>query len=640
MSISERQIANLQQAISLGLSAFNKPAPMTAVEWANENFYLSAESSYVEGSWETLPFQVAILNAMGNDEIREVNLMKSARVGYSQMLKAAMAYMLEHKKRNQLLFQPTDNAAASFMKAHIETMIRDVPLVRDLAPWIGKKHKDNTLDTKLFSNRRQLWCLGGTAAKNYREKSVDTVIYDELAAFPHDVEKEGSPTSLGDTRLEGAVYGKSIRGSTPKVKAQSDDDPNGCQIERAFKESGMTLRYEVPCPHCSHRQYLKWGGKEESFGFKWKENDPRSVAYLCEECGCLGVYAEWMPQMPQGAWVDRELGIQTKDGMHWTDLDGRAIETPESVSFHIWSAYSPFTDWSRIVQEFSKAKKDPGKLKTFVNTKLGETWDDSAGEKLDHNVFYKRREFYSHPVPSDNVILTATVDGQDDRVEVQVEAWGEGEQNWKIDYSRLYGDPSRKELWDALHSHLQKTYVTPSGLMLEPRIVLIDSGGHYTDEVYNFSKKYGVQKYIPIKGHSVMGRPIIEFPRKRNKKGVYLSMIGTDTAKDLIANRLQINEVGEGFIHFPLNEQFDEEYFEHLTNERKKQKIVKGRRVYVWDAGGRRNEPFDLSVYNLAAIRLLQQHFNIQLDQLAAQPVATTKQKAKKKPKRMIDVGS
>src|SRR5690606_32645780 len=143
-----------------------------------------------------------------------------------RMLLAAAAYQIEHTSRHLLLLLPTDSAAQGFMKAHAETMIRDVPAVRARAPWYGDKHRDNTLDTKRFSHSKQLWCLGGAAAKNYREKSVDTIIYDELAAFDSDVEKEGSPTFLGDKRIEGSTFPKSIRGSTPKTKGE-------CQIEAA-----------------------------------------------------------------------------------------------------------------------------------------------------------------------------------------------------------------------------------------------------------------------------------------------------------------------------------------------------------------------------------------------------------------------
>ena len=63
MNISTPQIKELATAVRAGLVPLFRPAPMTPVEWADENFYLSSESSYQEGRWETLPFQVAILNS-------------------------------------------------------------------------------------------------------------------------------------------------------------------------------------------------------------------------------------------------------------------------------------------------------------------------------------------------------------------------------------------------------------------------------------------------------------------------------------------------------------------------------------------------------------------------------------------------
>ncbi|MCN6804887.1 phage terminase large subunit family protein, partial [Escherichia coli] len=82
-----------------------------------------------------------------------------------------------------LIWLPTDGDAENFMKTHVEPTIRDIPSLLALAPWYGKKHRDNTLTMKRFSNGRGFWCLGGKAAKNYREKSVDVAGYDELAAF-------------------------------------------------------------------------------------------------------------------------------------------------------------------------------------------------------------------------------------------------------------------------------------------------------------------------------------------------------------------------------------------------------------------------------------------------------------------------
>ncbi|ELZ0434373.1 phage terminase large subunit family protein, partial [Salmonella enterica] len=161
MTSGEHQASNANRAITNGLIALHIPVPLTAVQWADEYYYLPKESSYTPGKWETLPFQVAVMNAMGNDRIRVVNLIKSARVGYTKMLLGVEAYFIEHKSRNSLLFQPTDSAAEDFMKSHVEPTIRDVPVLLDLAPWFGRKHRNNTLTLKRFSSGVGFWCLGG-----------------------------------------------------------------------------------------------------------------------------------------------------------------------------------------------------------------------------------------------------------------------------------------------------------------------------------------------------------------------------------------------------------------------------------------------------------------------------------------------
>lgn len=606
----------------------HRPVPMTCTEWANENYYLSAESAYIEGRWETAPFQVAILNSMGNDEIRVVNLVKSARVGYSQMLKAVMGYLIEHKKRNGMILQPTDAASDSFMKAHIEPAIRDVPILKALAPWYGKKHRDNTLDAKRFSNQRQLWCLGGTAAGNYREKSLDFIQYDELAAFPSDVEKEGSPTFLGDKRLEGSAFPKSIRGSTPKIKGI-------CQIERAAKESESEFHFYVPCPHCKQKQSLKWGGKDAAFGIKWTPGNPNDAWYVCEHNGCVIRQHELTPYFDQGIWQCDKTGMSSTDGMEFF-REGHGVETPESVTWYIWTAYSPFTTWSRIVKDFNAAKDDPGKLKTFVNTTLGETWDDASGEKLAWENIYARRENYLPTIPERAVYLCGSVDTQDDRLEGKIKAYGPGEESWLIDYVRLFGDPSGETLWQKLSVWFDRLFDHETGSKMSVGVICIDSGGHYTDEVYSWCRVDPMRR-IPIKGASVYGKPVATFPRKRTRKGVYLTEVGTENAKDIIYSRLamQVSDskaACRGYIHLPMVEFADEAYFKGLTAERKTMDFYKGRRVYRWICpNGVRNEPTDLEVYALAAVRIAQQHFGLDLE--TARPRSDIKSTSPKKQK-------
>ncbi|WP_308125539.1 phage terminase large subunit family protein [Escherichia coli] len=349
MNISNSQVNRLRHFVRAGLRSLFRPEPQTAVEWADANYYLPKESAYQEGRWETLPFQRAIMNAMGSDYIREVNVVKSARVGYSKMLLGVYAYFIEHKQRNTLIWLPTDGDAENFMKTHVEPTIRDIPSLLALAPWYGKKHRDNTLTMKRFSNGRGFWCLGGKAAKNYREKSVDVAGYDELAAFDEDIEQESSPTFLGDKRIEGSVWPKSIRGSTPKVRGT-------CQIERAASESLHFMRFHVACPHCGEEQYLKFGDKETPFGLKWTPDDPSSVFYLCEHNAC--VIRQQELDFTDARYICEKTGIWTRDGILWFSSSGEEIEPPDSVTFHIWTAYSPFTTWVQIVKDWMKTKGD------------------------------------------------------------------------------------------------------------------------------------------------------------------------------------------------------------------------------------------------------------------------------------------
>ena len=141
------------------------------------------------------------------------------------------------------------------------------------------------------------------------------------------------------------------------------------------------------------------------------------------------------------------------------------------------------------------------------------------------------------------------------------------------------------------------------------------------------SKKLGVMKVIPVKGANVYGKPIANFPRKKSRKGVYLTEVGTDNAKELIMSMLRIapdqHVRKSGAIHLPLNESIcDDAELQQLTSERKIPKRLNGRLVYRWDEQGRRNEALDCLVYAMAALYIAQERFGIDLEKLAKTPVA------------------
>ncbi|OQX35371.1 MAG: hypothetical protein B0D91_10920, partial [Oceanospirillales bacterium LUC14_002_19_P2] len=288
--------------------------------------------------------------------------------------------------------------------------------------------------------------------------------------------------------------------------------------------------------------------------------------------------------------------------------------------------------WRDAVADFLAAKDDPVLLKDWTNTVLGETWQE-AGETVDHELLYQRREHYSAPVPWSVEVLTAGIDVQDDRVEFEVVGWGAGEESWSVDYVRLYGDLSRPEIWQILADKLRQSYRRDDGVLMNLAQVCMDSGGHFTDEVYAFSRKLGIDWLIPIKGASQAGKAIATFPKTRNRKGVYLTLVGTDTAKELIYQRYRIQEPGAGYCHWPVKDCFDEDYYKQATAEEKIRKYKHGVAHFEWDAKKRRNEALDCRVYALTAVRILQQHRGLDLEQLSLnRPVPETCEEVQEKP--------
>jgi phage terminase large subunit GpA-like protein len=300
----------IQQAIVKALTAMRQPLPMRLSEWAAEHFYLSAESSYVQGRWEAYPYQIGILDCMGHDDIREITLLKSARVGYTKMILAAIGYYAEHKRRNQAIWQPVDDDADEFVKTELDPMIRDVPAMQRIFPWYNSRSKHNTLRQKTFLSS-MLHIRGGRSAKNYRRLSLDVAYLDELDGFEPDVESEGSPDGLASKRLEGATFPKLICGSTPRIADTSLITHRAAHADRVF-------RYHVACPHCQTLQPLEFGGKHDNFGLKWHQGQPETAAYLCAQCGGLFTQADYLQlwdadhgarwQDDEGVWFDVEFG--------------------------------------------------------------------------------------------------------------------------------------------------------------------------------------------------------------------------------------------------------------------------------------------------------------------------------------------
>ncbi|EIL4828564.1 phage terminase large subunit family protein, partial [Salmonella enterica] len=408
---------------------------------------------------------------------------------------------------------------------------------------------------------------------------------------------------------------KSIRGSTPKTKGT-------CQIEKAANESAHFMRFHVPCPHCGEEQYLKFGDDSTAFGLKWEKGKPETVYYLCEHNGCVIRQSEL--EQKEGRWICENTGIWTRDGLTFYSAAGDEIPPPRSVSFHIWTAYSPFTTWVQIVYDWLDALKDPNGVKTFINTTLGETYEEAVAEKIGYEVLLEKVIRYGAVVPERVVYLTAGIDSQANRLEMYVWGWAPGEEAFLIDKKIIMGRPDHEETLTRVDEAINKKYRHADGTEMSIARVCWDTGGIDQEIVYQRSKKHGIFRVLPIKGASVYGKPVITMPKSRNQRGVFLCEIGTDTAKEMIYARLKEpptppDSVSPYTFRFPDNpEIFSEVEAKQLVAEELVEKVVNGKIKLLWDAKGRRNEALDCLVYAYAAYRVSVQRWQLSLDALAA----------------------
>ena len=580
---------NLDRLERATLSAFRPPRKLTLSEWADTYAFLSSESSAEGGRWHTLPYQKGIMDAISSNSVEQVTVMKSARVGYSKILNHVIAYHIHQDPAPIMLVQPTIEDAQGYSKEEIAPMLRDTPCLRGVVSDAKAKDGANTILQKQFPGGT-LSLVGANSPRGFRRVSRRVVLFDEVDGYPASAGSEGDQIKLGIRRTEYYWNRKIVAGSTPTVKDFS-------RVERMFQQTDQR-RYFVPCPHCNHMQYLRWPN------ITWSDNDPSTAAYKCESCSTLIPHSKKRWMVERGEWRPTAPG----NGKH--------------IGFHIWAAYSysPNASWSNLVEEFLDAKHDAEQLKTFVNTVLGETWEDEYASKIGADSLMERaaKETYKqHCPPVEGLALTIGCDVQDDRLSLSVWAWGREEEGWLVDRIKLYGSPSRPEVWKQLDEVLGKPYTNEAGDELRVLSCAIDSGGHHTQEVYHYARERAALGVIAIKGMGQKGKPPlgkaskvdVNFKGKALKKGAQLFPVGVDGIKSLLFGRLKHNDVGPGYLHFYPTITTD--YFEELTAEKQILRFRNGFPERIWVKKSQSpNEALDELNYAYAALHRLYQKFD------------------------------
>jgi phage terminase large subunit GpA-like protein len=512
--------------------------------------------------------------------------MSSAQVGKTEIVSNTLGNHIDNDPCPCLIVQPTIEMGEAYSKDRLAPMIRDSPSIRDKVGAVKGRDSGNTILHKTFPGGH-ITIAGANAPASLASRPVRLVLCDEVDRYPASAGTEGDPVKLAEKRANTFWNRKIILVSTPTIKGAS-------RIESEWELSDQR-RFHVPCPKCAHEHALSWGN------VRFEKDDPGKARMICPSCNGEFTNAQKNAAVRRGRWI--------------------ATKPFEGIAgFHLNELYSPWKTITEVVQDFLEAKGDPSKLQVWVNTSLGETWEEGGDTVTEHELM-ERIENYPAQIPARGLFLTIGADVQPDRIELETVAWGAGEESWSVDYHVIHGDIDIPEgqpnsPWTELTDRVRKRWRHESGVDLVASYTFIDSGGTdgATQSVYNYVKRHRGDRIFAIKGRGGDGLPIVGPPnRKRSgksKRPVDLYIIGTDTAKSVVMRRLKQSDPGPGYCHFPAGR--DVEWFRQLTAEKGIVRFVKGFRKTVWEKPdkSRRNEAFDCRIYAFAAMVMAAPQFD------------------------------
>lgn len=516
------------------------------------------------------------MDAISDRHIEKVVIQASSQVGKSEILLNAVAYFARYKPRPLLLIQPTVEMAEDFSKKRIGPMIRDSPEIQKVFARSKSRDSDSTILSKMFAGG-YLQLVGANSPAGLASRPIGAVLADEIDRFDSSAGREGDPLDLAQKRTNNFRNRKIVFVSTPTLKGVS-------RIETAMLETDQG-RFFVKCPACSGKMFwLQW----EHVHFT--ENNPMNARLECPNCKSFLDETQRDEMVIQGKW--------------------KATAKPASEKnrgFYLNELYSPWRTFAEIAESYLEAKKTEERLIVWTNTSKGETYEPQS-KTINHEILLERRQEYSHPAPAGVLIVSAGVDVQPDRFEIEFVGWGIGEESWNLDQQVIYTNTTDLKNWNALLMLLlSQKFTRFDGTELPVYCSAIDTGGSSTDEAYQFLRGKKGLRIFGIKGDDGFHRPIIGAAQKKRhgrfRRPIDLFIVGVDPAKSLLYSRLEIQEPGPGFCHFPNAR--NQDYFKQLTSEKLFTiQTAKGPKMEFRKISGRANEALDCRVYAHAALRI------------------------------------
>jgi len=573
--------AQLEALRSRLLEIYAETRSQTVADWCEANLVLAGEVN-IHGPvrFRDFAYMVPYLEAWRDERLTDLIVMAGSQSSKSAATSYGLAWLIEHEPRDGIWVLSAIPEARSFSENRWQAMVNASPALSALKPADADKFKNlEQAFPNCILNFAGSHSLGGVAQ---RTKAV--VVQDELDKY-----ESLRVIDEADRRSTTAARPKRVKISAPKY--------TGGPIETWWKK-GDRREWHLKCAHCpeyfvpdmvngeiSERfEALRWDPMAKREDGTWDmERVEATAGVLCPHCGRLNTEATRLASVREG----REIAT----------APASALPRHASWRWPLWLTPWPSASWGSIASQMVEALKN-WNMQYFDNN-VRAIGSKVAGQGVHVSILEARKYTYAG-IPAGAWLLTCGVDCQDDRLEVQVLAWGDGFQVWSIEYIVIHGDTSTPQPYEELYEYL---FGEKSDRGLPISVVCFDSGGHNTDMVYRFCKQHAGRKVFAVRGRPHPGRPVASRPSRKNKYGVKLYSIGTDTAKFQIHGQFKVAAPGPGRVW--LRADYDAEYFKQLAAEEVRNVRVRGYEVKQWVQVYDRNEALDTWVYAYAGLMIL-----------------------------------
>ena len=554
--------------INIFSSAIFIKKKMNLTQWSSKYRVLSRESSAHYGKFKPFAYQIEPMNAISDNRKNKVILLFASQLGKSEMINNAIGYFIHQEPSTILFMLPNENDAEDYSKRRLAPMFRDCFVLDEL---INANEANNTILIKNYKGGN-LALVGSNSVSKLASKPIKILLIDE--ADRCEATKEGSAIKLAEKRTITYADRKIVISSTPTLKDSS-------QIIAEFKNSDQRYFY-VKCPYCGYAQTLDFNR------VVWEKDDFKnplfdSVRYSCLGCGALLNESEKNKMVQNGEWI---------------------VKNPNSLTagFFLNAIYSPFFTMKEIVKDFYESKDDQNKLQTFINTIEARAFEPPTISLKGDDLFARREDYTRDSVPDAVEFITAGVDIQADRIEINFIGWAKGMEAYNLDYKQIYGNTEQDAVWAEAFKYLHLPFKKENNNELNLTLGLVDSGFN-SSRVYRFCGNS--RRLIATKGASETSNKM-DFinPIKKMQNLCYFMQVGTFAGKSELFRLLKIDKVGDGYFHY--NKSYTQEFFKQLDAEKlQTMKNKFGQDRLCWVKVRDRNEALDISVLALAAAKII-----------------------------------